>query len=142
MEDPVSPTKKHLVLLVEDNLDFAELLIDNIESLTDFKVRHFATAREALNYLEQAAPVVCGVLSDVIMRDMDGIQFLAEVRKAKGFADVPLIFISGTDPVVLASLISPYPFSGFIEKPVNFEKLIYQMEKSFSARAAALSRLA
>ncbi len=130
-----TPFKKQIVL-IEDNGDFADTLKEFIEDATPYQIVHFKAGSQALAYLEDRSNSVIGILSDLMMKDMDGIDFLARLRKNHVFGSKPLIFISGTEPMVFESLLRPYKYSAFVQKPVDFMKIISLIEQHFVQPAA------
>jgi response regulator RpfG family c-di-GMP phosphodiesterase len=65
------------------------------------------------------------------MQDLDGIGFLAEIRRSPHFGSIPLIFISGTDHATFENLMKPYQYAAFVEKPVPLDRLVELMEENF-----------
>lgn len=117
------------VLLVEDNVELAEAMIEYLEDSTGFHFVHFKSGKPALSYLEERPHAVVGVLSDLMMKDMDGIDFLERIRKNPKLNQLPFIFVSGTEPNVFGNLLKPQDYQAFIQKPVDFgqlEKLMIQ----------------
>lgn len=119
------------VLLVEDNADLAEALIEYLEDTTGFQFIHFKSGRPALSYLEERPHAVVGVLSDLMMKDMDGIDFLGRIRKNPKLNQLPFIFVSGTDPNVFGNLLKKEDYQAFVQKPVDFNKLEQLMAQFF-----------
>ncbi len=127
----MSSNSKPQILLVEDNLEFAETIKEFIDEFSKYKIVHYSSGKLALEYLNQKSSEVIGICSDLLMKDMDGIDFLAQIRKSKVYGNLPLIFISGASPMVFKSLLEPYDYSGFIEKPINYDKLVGMIEMTF-----------
>jgi CheY-like chemotaxis protein len=72
----------HSILYVDDEPDLLELGRIFLEETKEFTVRTFGSAVEALDFL--AWERVDAIVSDYQMLDMDGIQFLVEMRKRFG----------------------------------------------------------
>jgi CheY-like chemotaxis protein len=122
---------KKSVVIVEDNKEFAGVLTEYIESFTNFEVVHFVSAIKALDYIHLHHFSIAGVVSDILMREMDGIDFVAHLRESKDGQNIPFIFLSGTQSEVFNSMIKPYNVANFLEKPVDLSKLVDAMEESF-----------
>ncbi len=88
---PESPeSDRPTVLVVEDN-DEMRYQISAILS-TEFDVVAVADANEGLEYLASTCPSV--ILSDLMMRGIDGEEFLARIRADEATRDVPVVFLS------------------------------------------------
>ncbi|MEI7434512.1 MAG: PAS domain S-box protein [Methanomicrobiales archaeon] len=79
------------VLYVDDEMDLLDLGKLFIEQSGDFSVTTMASAPAALTLLQKEKFDV--IISDYQMPDMDGIQFLIEVRK--NFGNLPFILFTG-----------------------------------------------
>ena len=82
---------KPTIVLVDDE----EMVLTSISSLlemeSDYKVKTFTSPEKAVKYIEDNG--VDLVISDYLMEEMNGITFLAEVKKIK--PDIPRIIITG-----------------------------------------------
>jgi DNA-binding NtrC family response regulator len=128
---------KKRILLVEDNIEFAEALKDFIDESTDFEVIHFSNAKKALEYLTKNTEGLAGVISDILMRHMDGVDFIKEIRRTSGGSEIPVLFLSGTERSVVSALLAPYNISGFLEKPVDMRRILRAIETHFQPNVAA-----
>ncbi len=64
-------------------------------TLAGWTVREAANGREALQYVEAERPTI--VLLDLIMPEMDGFEFLDELRRRPAGRDVPVIVVTAKD---------------------------------------------
>lgn len=80
-----------LILVVDDDPDFAEFL-RNLLDRNGFRVNSAGTARAALRALGEARFDL--VITDVVMPDMDGIEFLRSFPPAA--RGMPVIAITGS----------------------------------------------
>jgi CheY-like chemotaxis protein len=126
------------IVIVEDNLEISEILTDMIREFSaQIQVTCFTSSKQALTYLLQNPDSVSGVISDLMMPEMDGIDFLASLRKDPRTQGVPFLFLSGAEPSVFSNLLRGYQFSGFIPKPIEAEALKNMIEFNFRSMAQA-----
>jgi len=85
-----------------------------------------SSARKALERL--AAEDVDAVLSDVVMPEMDGLEFLAEVRKRA--PEVPVVLMSGQATVETAVKATRLGALDFVEKPVGLDRLFLTLRNA------------
>ena len=76
------------ILVVDDTRNVRIMLTDFLTS-QDFEVVSASDGREALEALAEAKPDL--VLLDIMMPDMDGYQFISQVRRK---SDIPVIMIT------------------------------------------------
>lgn len=109
-----------VVMIVDDE----EMVLSSIASFltleTDYEVVTFASAPEALSYATEN-PVDL-VISDFLMPEMDGINFLARMREIK--PDVPRILLTGyADKENAIKAINEVGLFQYIEKPWDNDQL-------------------
>ncbi|MGH7552300.1 MAG: ATP-binding response regulator, partial [Longimicrobiales bacterium] len=81
-------------LVVEDDQDARALLRHMLES-QGWRVTEAADGMEALAIVSRHAPEV--ILLDLIMPEMDGFQFLDELRKKPELRDIPVVVVTAKD---------------------------------------------
>jgi DNA-binding NtrC family response regulator len=87
------------------------------------------TAHSAASALEKlGAESVDAVLSDVVMPEMDGLEFLAEVRRRA--PDVPVVLMSGQASVETAVRATRLGALDFVEKPVGLDRLFLTLRNA------------
>ena len=91
MKPEIFSEEKNTLLYVEDNIVLVKFLQDYL--LTDYNFYSAPNGREALRKLETIAPPDI-IISDIMMDNMDGYEFLSELKKNVDFRDIPLIFLS------------------------------------------------
>lgn len=83
------------ILVVEDDLATREMLCRSLMSMG--YIAHAAVnGRSALNWLG-SHPVPSLILLDLLMPELDGFEFLQELRKQPGFVDIPVIVVTAKD---------------------------------------------
>jgi CheY-like chemotaxis protein len=81
------------VLLVEDYEDTRELLRFLLEVILGHHVIEAANGCEAVNQAKRIHPDL--ILMDISMPVMDGIEATRLIKQLEGFADVPIVAITG-----------------------------------------------
>ena len=111
-----------VILLVDDE----EMILTSIKSFfaieTDYDLLTYTSPLEALKDLDSKVKSVDLVISDYLMPEMDGISFLAEVKKR--FPLVPRILLTGyADKENAIKAINNVGLYQYIEKPWNNDDL-------------------
>ena len=91
---PEPPTMKKVVLLVEDTPDLAKNISD-ILRMEDYEVLIAENGVRALAILKTRKPDV--IVTDVILPELDGLSFIAEIKKIKELSDIPVIILSARE---------------------------------------------
>jgi len=116
MED----SKTQVVLLVDDE----EMVVTSIKSFltleTDYEVVSFTSPKEALDFVKDNR--VDLVISDYLMPDIDGIQFLAEIKEMQ--PEATRVLLTGyADKENAIKAINDVGLYQYIEKPWENEDL-------------------
>ncbi|MFQ5674294.1 MAG: PP2C family protein-serine/threonine phosphatase [bacterium] len=112
--------QRHVVMVVDDEEMVTQTLAAYLSLETDYEVLPFQSPEEALDALK-AKPVDI-VISDFLMPDMDGLQFLTEVKKIA--PEATLILLTGyADKENAIKGINEIGLFQYIEKPWDNEDL-------------------
>lgn len=115
----MSPPRR--IIVIDDEQDIRDLLSQAV-CPPEFECHAFADGGAALVKMHDIRPdlIVC----DIVMPGMDGRTFLKQVRRSRDLAEVPFIFLSGTqdDEQVAASL--EIGADDFIDKPFHVGRLM------------------
>jgi CheY-like chemotaxis protein len=87
------------ILIIEDDPDMRELLIEVLESV-GHEVLVADDGTQGLQMLREEAPDL--VLTDIVMPNMDGLEFLQEIHSAESGSKIKTIAISGAPPQWMA----------------------------------------
>jgi adenylate cyclase len=82
------------ILIVEDDTDIRQWLHRTLRG-DDWQVSEAENGRVALQRVAECRPDL--ILLDLIMPEMDGFEFLAELRKDHGSHDIPVIVVTAAD---------------------------------------------
>ena len=118
----MSKREPPVILLVDDE----EMIITSIKSFlaieTDYQLLTYTSPVKALEDLKTKIKSVDLVISDYLMPEMDGISFLAEVKKK--FPLVPRVLLTGyADKENAIKAINNVGLYQYIEKPWNNDDL-------------------
>ncbi|MES0862534.1 response regulator [Ruegeria sp. SCPT10] len=84
--------KKKQVVHVDDDENILSITRMALELVGDFEVVQFGSACEALEQISDLMPDL--FLLDVMMPEMSGPEFLANIRKRPEFKDTPAVFMT------------------------------------------------
>src|SRR5213083_758138 len=129
----MAETDLPVILLVDDE----EMIISSIKSFlsieTDYRLLTYTSPIKALEDLDTKIKKVDLVVSDYLMPEMDGISFLAEVKKR--FPLVPRILLTGyADKENAIKAINNVGLYQYIEKPWDNEHLLMVVKNGIDKR--------
>src|SRR6476469_7828 len=112
------------VLVVDDEADIRELVSGVLED-EGYAVRTAADSSQTLEAIEERRPSM--VLLDVWLQGsrLDGLQLLQAIKRMD--ASIPVLMISGHGNLDTAVTAVREGAVDFIEKPVEAERLLYQV---------------
>ena len=116
---------KPRILIVDDDQGTLASL-SRAFALEGYTALTATSAARGLEKLDEEA--VDAILSDVVMPEMDGIEFLARVR-AKA-PDVPVILMSGQASIETAVKATRLGALDFVEKPVGLDRLLLTLRNA------------
>jgi CheY-like chemotaxis protein len=122
------------ILLVDDDPKVLRLLEATLR-LKEHDVIKRESGAAALAWLERAAPDL--IISDIMMPDLDGFDFLRRVREGQTAAAVPFIFLSARsepEDVVKGLRLGA---DEFLRKPFSIDELLIRVERVLSRGDAA-----
>jgi CheY-like chemotaxis protein len=90
----VSPDQPDSVLIVEDDEATREMLWRTLEK-EGFGIREAENGRVGLQQVAKQAPEL--ILLDLMMPEMDGFEFLLEIRRHEEWRNIPLIVVTAKD---------------------------------------------
>jgi two-component system nitrogen regulation response regulator NtrX len=106
----------HWILVVDDDDDNRELIVEVLNH-AGYDATSVDGGSAALALLKEQKP--CLVLTDLWMRDMDGVELLRQARDLLGAAVPPFVFVTGVDASRLGDVSG-----AVLTKPLNFDHLV------------------
>jgi CheY-like chemotaxis protein len=114
-------TPQPVVLIVDDDLSIAHLLMDLLESV-GYRVFCASNGRNALTIARAIHPEL--VLTDYLMPELDGRQVIRALRANPATSDIPAVLMSSTRPREAALRDIP-----FLPKPFNLDEVLHVVER-------------
>lgn len=128
-----------IVMLVEDNVDHAELVIRTLEDhRIANKIEHFLDGQSALDYLfrrkdyedPESSPRPHMILLDLRLPRVDGLEVLRIVKGDDALKHIPVIVLTTSEAEKDVTQAYGNHVNSYLVKPVGFEefsKLMYDL---------------
>ena len=138
MTTPVPPTQsvanpdKRLILLVEDDETLRSVLRQTL-AREGYEVQEAADGRAALKALARSPAAL--IITDIIMPEMEGIEFIMSLRKAN--PKVPVIAMSGGGRLGgddYLELAQAFGAAGILAKPFDSNQLLGMVRELLGPR--------
>jgi len=126
------PEIKSTILYVEDNPD-NRLLVRRILTAENYKLLEATNAVQAINLLETTTPDL--ILMDINMPDMDGYTLTTRIRSMPGLERVPILALTANVMRGDKEKTLEAGCDGYIQKPLDVDQLIREIEKFLARRA-------
>jgi CheY-like chemotaxis protein len=111
------------VLIVDEDPSLRQSLQEIFE-FSGYVALTAGSAREGLQILHSAYTKPSVIISDVLMREMDGYQFYQAVYADERWRDIPFIFISAKNRLRDESEKRGLKAQGYLSKPFLVEDLL------------------
>jgi two-component system, NtrC family, response regulator GlrR len=121
-------TKNTRLLVVDDDRDHLAL-VQRWLTLEGYEVTPADSGEAALAFLEAQRPDL--VISDLVMRGMDGIRLLREIHRHDPV--MPVIIMSGQAGIPEAVKATHLGATAFLTKPIQREALVAEVAQALSA---------
>lgn len=112
--------KKRKILLVDDEVGFAEILRELLQ-MDGYEVVLVYDGQEAIEKLSDYHPDL--IISDIMMPRLGGLELYHLVRKNPLFQKVPFLFVSGFEDERILSGIRDGELFGVLRKPIDMEQI-------------------
>ncbi|MEB3181466.1 MAG: response regulator transcription factor [Nostocaceae cyanobacterium] len=121
------------LLLVDDEPGLREAVKDYLQE-SDFNVQVASNARDAWDWMQQNIPDL--VISDIMMPQVDGYQFLKQLREDPRFKSLPVVFLTAKG--MTTDRIQGYQagVDAYLPKPFDPDELVAIVENLLERRTA------
>ncbi|MDR2905229.1 MAG: sigma-54 dependent transcriptional regulator [Helicobacteraceae bacterium] len=113
------------IAIVDDDTDFRKSLETALAARVDYDLHSFKSAKDALKKLDDSFDLV---ITDITMPQMDGLEFLREIRKANISCEAVMITANATLNYAIEAL--RYGAKDFLQKPFEIETLIQAIDRA------------
>jgi PleD family two-component response regulator len=117
--------EKKVILAIDDSVP--QLKEFNLILVPKYDLRVVKSASEALAFLNKNKSNI--ILLDIEMPNINGFEFLEDIRKIPSYFDVPIIIVSGNDGEEFFKKARNSSAADVLSKPVNPELLVKTIEK-------------
>ncbi len=115
-----TPGNNEQILVVDDEIFFIDIVAQHLKSL-GYQVKSNQSSLRALEIFRKDPTGFDLIISDQIMPEMTGVQFVSEIRKLN--LDIPVILCTGYSEVVTEQTAKHYGISKFLMKPITRKAL-------------------
>lgn len=126
--------QKRTILIIDDEIDALTLLSRIIGASYDVITKH--DGAEALRWL-QSGNVPDLIITDVMMPNMDGTEFIKILRSSKSHRHTPIIVVSANSDVRTRIKFLQIGANDFIGKPIHPEELVLRINNIFKLLSRA-----
>lgn len=119
-----------LVMLVEDNIDHAELVIRALEDHRIVnRISHFSDGQTALDYLlrrgeyesPESSPRPHMILLDLRLPRVDGLEVLRVIKEKDALKNIPVVILTTSEAEKDVARAYANHVNSYLVKPVGFE---------------------
>jgi CheY-like chemotaxis protein len=119
-----------LVMLVEDNIDHAELVIRTLEDhRIANKIQHFSDGQTALDYLlrrgsytdPENSPRPHMILLDLRLPRVDGLEILQAIKADENLQSIPVVILTTSEAERDVTRAYAHHVNSYLVKPVGFD---------------------
>jgi DNA-binding NarL/FixJ family response regulator len=132
MSHPESETEKDKLLLVDDEPGVRTSVKAYLEEDEEFDVTLASNAQEAWECLQKETPAL--IISDIMMPQVDGYEFLKQLREDPYFKSLPVIFLTARG--MTSDRIQGYEAGcdGYLAKPFDPDELLAMVKNILQRR--------
>lgn len=123
-------TKKPILLIVEDDSSLLKVLVEKLKK-DPYEVVTANNGKTALEVINSKSPNL--IVLDILMPDMNGIEFLKKLRANAQFAETPIIILSNfADSEYVSEAMSYNVFNYLIKSNTSLEEIASFIEEQLN----------
>lgn len=138
LEEMAVNRNKHTILIVEDNVDMQTFLYRNLDQHYDILLAD--NGKRGLEILSTKEVDV--ILSDIMMPEMDGIEFCNNVKNSQLWNHIPIIMLTAKTNISSKIEALDIGADAYLEKPFSLSHLIAQIKNLIESRKKLLQKFA
>ena len=124
------------ILIVEDNPVNARLLALMLHA-QGYQTVMAGNGKEALSTVSET-PDIQLIITDYMMPEMDGLEFIVKVRALPDFSHVPILIASAHADLETVKRVQEVHCDGFLVKPIDRKQLIKRVESLMKSQPLVL----
>ena len=124
------------ILIVEDNPVNARLLALMLQA-QGYQTVVARNGKEALATVSET-PDIQLIITDYMMPEMDGLEFIVKVRALPAFNNVPIIVASAHADLETVKRVKDLQCDGFLVKPIDKQQLLKRVEQLLKSQPHVL----
>ena len=117
----LSPTTTPPLVLIAEDDDDIRLMMKTLLEMKGYRTAEAANGQEAVETAERARPDL--ILVDLQLPRLNGFAVTRFVRQHDELRCVPIVVVSGHDPVRHLNLALAAGCNAYIQKPIDFDEL-------------------
>ena len=125
--------KDTYILVVDDSANIRHIICDNLRQMGFSKMEVASDGNEGFSKLvhqQKAGTPFALVLSDLNMPNLNGLEFLKQVRKSEEFKELPFVLITTESEKGAVIEAAVNGVSSYIVKPFNIETLTRRLTEA------------
>lgn len=117
--------KSKTILLVDDDKDLRDYLCEELSEKCRLVLQAY-NGRHALEVLEKNPVDI--IISDIMMPEMDGIEFCHELKADQRYKDIPIMLLTARVDDRLMKEAQKIPVNAYLTKPFTMEAILRTLE--------------
>ena len=130
----MAPETKRRILVVDDSVDFTRLVKLSVEATGEFDVQIESDPLRALEAVRASHPDV--ILLDYIMPGMNGDDFANHLKDDPELAQIPIVFLTGSDEAEAMGDDSAFSRHHCLLKPAAVDDIIDAIDEAMGTSQA------
>ncbi|MEC3906543.1 two-component regulator propeller domain-containing protein [Tamlana sp. 2201CG12-4] len=128
---------KTLVLIVEDNNDIRNYIHDELKE--HYQVIEAVNGKKGLQLAIATLPDI--IISDIMMPELDGIQFANQIKSNELTSHIPLLFLTAKSGVENKIVGLTTGAEDYIQKPFNISEIKLKIKNVLESRTQLLKKI-